>query len=522
MNAASALILGMFTVNGAPQGEVLDFTAKWCGPCRSVAPLVEKLKRQGYPIRKVDVEKHPELVKKYNVQTIPQFVLVINGKERTRVRGVQSESSLKRLLAQIPHAEDVEEVEEIVAQNDGPLRIGGIPIPFLGKSKTIEPEDVELLRAQNESTSETEPAVADPEQATVRLSVNNGGTIGKGTGTIIQSTANRSLAITCGHLFRHSNANTTIAVEVFENGQPTSYQARLVKFDDRSDVGLIEFAPQKIFPSIRIAADPKAVRPRDLVSSMGCGHGKDPSRWQMFVKTVDGYVGKSITECTQAPVDGRSGGGLFNRSGELIGICMAADKNANTGLYAGLIEIHSLLDQLSLTSLYRTTNADSKPFVATVAREISPEVQEETDRPAFANIISKNKSTLALDDVANVKVPVVVAPPVKLTEDEIGVIAASLQMCGPNGVRISIADADHIAGGHQVTIVNRVTRSNPMTNRIAPTKRRTDEAESLDWDNLLETQETQKPIASTVRDLPEWAREPARKSDAPPFSRNLH
>lgn len=500
MNAASALILGMFTINGAPQGEVLDFTAKWCGPCQSVAPVVEKLKRQGYPIRKIDVNEHPELVKKYRIDSIPQFVLIIEGKERTRVQGIQSESSLKRLLAQIPQAEETEETEAIVAQTDGPRRIAGIPIPFLGKSKTIDPEDVEAIRGQNEAPPETKLAAADPEQSTVRLSVNIDGSIGKGTGTIIESTSDRTLAITCGHLFRHSNAQTKIAVDVFENGQSQTYQARLVRFDDRADVGLIAFAPRKILPCARVASDPKSVRPRDLVASMGCGHGEDPTKWQMFVKSVDSYVGKSITECTHAPVVGRSGGGLFNRAGELIGICMAADKNNNTGLYAGLSEIHALLDQLALSSLYRTSSSVAKP-PSTQSPETVPVDFFAGNEREVRDAAAVPKSDRSRRD------PSTLVKPVSLSVDEISAIAASLQMSGPNGVRISIEEGEEIPGGHRVTIVNQSTRSQATVARAESPKSDTLGQESLEWANLLESRESQKQVSSTSRDLPEWARE---------------
>lgn len=515
MNAASALILGMFTINGAPQGEVLDFTAKWCGPCQSVAPVVEKLKRQGYPIRKIDVSEHPELVKKYRIDSIPQFVLIIDGKERTRVQGIQSESSLKRLLAQIPQAQEDEKPEEIISRNDAPRRIGGIPIPFLGQSKSIDPEDVETIRGQSESIAEktavTTSIATDPLQATVRLKVNINGSINKGTGTIIESTSDRTLAITCGHLFRHSNAQTKIAVDVFENGQPQTYQARLVRFDDRADVGLIAFAPQKILPRSRIATDPKAVRPRDLVASMGCGHGSDPTQWPMFVKSVDGYVGKSITECTQAPVEGRSGGGLFNRGGELIGICMAADKNNNTGLYAGLSEIHALLDQLSLTALYREDSTEGDSISGRIPRE-SPELSVADNRQPAIERRSGRQPDLSHKQL---DMTVVSAKPVSLTEAEIAAIAAALQMSGPNGVSISIEDSGNIPGGHRVTIVNRVSRSLSTIAKAEPPN-----YESLDWANLLESRESKKTVSSTSYESPEWARDQTQVSDAPPFGRS--
>ena len=71
----------------APQGVLLDFTATWCGPCQQMAPIVSKLERQGFPVRKVDIDQHKALAQQYNVSSIPCFVLVVNDREVTRIVG---------------------------------------------------------------------------------------------------------------------------------------------------------------------------------------------------------------------------------------------------------------------------------------------------------------------------------------------------------------------------------------------------------------------------------------------------
>ena len=50
---------------------------------------------------------------------------------------------------------------------------------------------------------------------------------------------------------------------------------------------------------------------------------------------------------------GRSGGGLFDASGELVGVCYGADAQGDEGFYAKLISIHAELDKLGLTEIYR-------------------------------------------------------------------------------------------------------------------------------------------------------------------------
>lgn len=531
MNSLSALMLTLSALNGAPQGEVLDFTAKWCGPCQSVAPMVERLHRKGYPIRKIDIDKSPELARKYGVQSIPQFILVIDGKPAKRLIGPQSEKTLINLMAQIPksapEASADEKEETAVARDDRPSWRRGIPIPFLGKSEEIEAEDIETVRGQNEepvdetsrdnSSSEVVekqgPLTFDPMKASVRLRVNQGGTINFGTGTVIESRASRTLVITCGHIFRGIDAKTLIDVDYYDGQDKTTYKGKLIRYDEKADVGLIVVQTDRLLPTIQIATDPSAIRKKDLVSSVGCGNGNPPTRWQMFVQSNQ-FVGSSIIECTHAPLSGRSGGGLFNRRGELIGICMAADRDRDSGLYAGLTEIHKLLDSVSLTSLYQKPGTE-KPALAkskiippktTVAA--APELQPGTST-------SEHRSPSA--SVASAMPKIIPAKVHQLSGAEIDAVAAALQMSGKRGVTITIESFEEDPEGYQVVITNRVEKSTTagsvktaasrtLSDQLASRNAASPE-ETLDWENLLERRETNKLQTSRLSstELPVWA-----------------
>jgi len=78
---------------------VIDFTAKWCGPCKRIAPLFDDLARdnEGVACVKVDVDQHPEIAGDYNVRAMPTFVVVKNGREVNRMEGAD-ESKLTRLV----------------------------------------------------------------------------------------------------------------------------------------------------------------------------------------------------------------------------------------------------------------------------------------------------------------------------------------------------------------------------------------------------------------------------------------
>ena len=71
---------------------VIDFTAKWCGPCRQMAPVLEQL-AQEYAGRArfaaVDCDDEPQLAQRYNVRSMPTFVVLRDGREVGRIVGAR-------------------------------------------------------------------------------------------------------------------------------------------------------------------------------------------------------------------------------------------------------------------------------------------------------------------------------------------------------------------------------------------------------------------------------------------------
>ncbi|PQO40248.1 hypothetical protein C5Y96_01355 [Blastopirellula marina] len=78
-------------------GKILFFSANWCPACRHADPSYQELRNAGYPIRKVDVDSNPSLAQQYGISSIPQFVYVVDGKEKRRVGGAASAARLKRM-----------------------------------------------------------------------------------------------------------------------------------------------------------------------------------------------------------------------------------------------------------------------------------------------------------------------------------------------------------------------------------------------------------------------------------------
>lgn len=68
--------------------QILYFTASWCGPCRTLGPIMESLNGQ-INYRKLDVDNEQDLAVKYKIRSVPTLVLVENGVEKNRIVGVQ-------------------------------------------------------------------------------------------------------------------------------------------------------------------------------------------------------------------------------------------------------------------------------------------------------------------------------------------------------------------------------------------------------------------------------------------------
>lgn len=76
---------------------IVDFWAVWCGPCKMLAPTVEELASElegKAAVGKVDVDENRELAVKYGVMSIPTVIYFKDGKEITRLVGVQSKEKL--------------------------------------------------------------------------------------------------------------------------------------------------------------------------------------------------------------------------------------------------------------------------------------------------------------------------------------------------------------------------------------------------------------------------------------------
>jgi thioredoxin 1 len=80
---------------------VADFWAPWCGPCRMIAPVIDRIadKFAGkVKVGKVNVDENPELATEYDVQTIPRVFIFKNGAQVDMHVGPISDAELERKI----------------------------------------------------------------------------------------------------------------------------------------------------------------------------------------------------------------------------------------------------------------------------------------------------------------------------------------------------------------------------------------------------------------------------------------
>ncbi len=81
---------------------LVDFWAPWCGPCRMVGPVVDKLAHDfagRLVVAKLNVDEVPEIAARYGVQSIPTLILFKDGKAVAKTVGFQGEPALRAFVA---------------------------------------------------------------------------------------------------------------------------------------------------------------------------------------------------------------------------------------------------------------------------------------------------------------------------------------------------------------------------------------------------------------------------------------
>jgi putative thioredoxin len=103
---------------------LVDFWAEWCGPCKTLSPLLERMTDDAtgtFLLAKVDVDANPELSAQFGVQSIPTVVAIVSGKEVNRFSGALPETSIQTFIDSVMPSEldlMVDEARSVLISGD--------------------------------------------------------------------------------------------------------------------------------------------------------------------------------------------------------------------------------------------------------------------------------------------------------------------------------------------------------------------------------------------------------------------
>ncbi len=360
----ATLVLAVAGAGAGNDTVLLDFYADWCGPCRSMEPAVSQLIAAGQPSRRVIVGHDRHVAARYGVQSIPGDVLLLQGQEVDRLVGATSAGDLEALLskARLERTASHTSVDPSPGSVSNPLSGGVGPGGSGMRIPGTAPLGSGLANVPAPPAAHGPPAAFSTARlldSSVRLTIEDRDGFSYGSGTIIDARQGEALVLTCGHIFRDSQGKGKILVDVFGSQPVQKLEGQLIGYDLKRDVGLISFKPGVPVTVAPVAPPGHRLLPGDRVISIGCDHGAAPTVRESKVTSLNKFSGPSNVEVAGQPVQGRSGGGLFDAEGYVVGVCNAADPADNEGLFAAATTLHEELDRAHLSAIYQAKPADS-------------------------------------------------------------------------------------------------------------------------------------------------------------------
>ena len=283
---------------------VMEFGAPWCGPCQRVYPLIDQIERDGYRVERWDADQHKEMFARYNVTLIPTIIVRDAGTVVDRIEGV---ATIERIRAKLVRQPAVHTPRK------------GEPTPAY---KYVKPAGryAAIVRIICETGEVRYTVKGEKRVAHVY-----------GTGTIVRY-AGRLVIATVRHVVVGAKGI------VIWTTTGTHYKAILLAEDAECDCAILQLVDCKErLPEVVLASGPDAVVVRDTVLE-SCGYGDS-------IGKLASNTGRFLDNAMPAPRaryadwgvisgpsrHGDSGGPVFNRKGQLIGVLRAT--NLETTIY---------------------------------------------------------------------------------------------------------------------------------------------------------------------------------------------
>ena len=273
---------------------------------------------------------------------------------------------------------------------------GGAPSP--GDGSEIDEQRAKAPAAVESHRGRRAPVPADDWTFRPTVVVRRG--TSQGTGTIIASVDGETLVLTAAHVLK-ARGPVFIELHRYNLGLekqprdlavwPRVVQGTVATTDDAGDVAIVRLRKLVALPFVAtLAVNDQNATPGSVVTSIGIDWGKKLTHWSgRLVETISFKLNESrearpflITEKT--PEHGRSGGGLFMASGELMGVCVghaSLDEAERKGVFAALESIRLLLDDQDLAA----TVARSQLRIARRLRDRSKASRAITQQPPVSS-----------------------------------------------------------------------------------------------------------------------------------------
>ncbi len=90
-------------IKSSTETVLVDFWAEWCGPCKTIAPILDELATEQsgkLRVAKLNVDDNPEIARRYQVMSIPTLLVFQDGEAKKRLVGAKSKAQLLTELAE--------------------------------------------------------------------------------------------------------------------------------------------------------------------------------------------------------------------------------------------------------------------------------------------------------------------------------------------------------------------------------------------------------------------------------------